>query len=415
MTDQRAARAAGRAGRRPRPRSTLPARPGTRARPYGAAGARSALPPAWGWPSSVSWPWCPPSVAATGRGPPVRAHRPPPPPPPPAGPKAERAGTYGGGRGLVGAGRSHEETDLPVLTGSALPAEIDLAAVDGEMPVGDDEPSGCSSCGATSRADVVVVGESGATYSLDVSRLDPGRGRRRQRLPARQRGEPVAGRSPGVLRATAPARGLRLPHRRGGRRSRPSGGPRRGRRVVDRQPGKRSGCRRPRRRGRVDSGVDALRSRRRRHLCAPWADRGGLGARAHRGGRCRTVRTAGVRPVRRPRPSTSRGPGRARLDGGRHCPRREAVVVGARDTEAVLAVGRPRPAAPRTAGSSAARWSAGPIPRACSSSRRHPGTRGSWRGEGWERQGGLPGDRRPRLDPGGRGRTSRASRTCTLD
>ncbi|WP_183092258.1 hypothetical protein [Nocardioides stalactiti] len=106
-------------------------------------------------------------------------------PPPPAtsptesapGPKAERAGTYGGVP-VWWAPPADQEADLPRLTGSELPERIDLSARGGGLPAGiravalfqvDDDrhrfgepPEG-----------VVVLGSDGVTYAMDASRVEP--------------------------------------------------------------------------------------------------------------------------------------------------------------------------------------------------------------------------------------------------
>jgi hypothetical protein len=85
------------------------------------------------------------------------------------GPKAVRSGTYGGAP-VWWAPTTTEEADLPRLDGTALPAVIDLSDGRPAWPGGmravallqlwGDEPGA-----------VVVVGEDGTSYSLDVSRL----------------------------------------------------------------------------------------------------------------------------------------------------------------------------------------------------------------------------------------------------
>lgn len=87
------------------------------------------------------------------------------------GAKAVRAGEYAGAH-VWWAPRTEAEAGLPTLEGTALPAEIDLSDGRPAWPGGmravavlqlwGDEPGG-----------VVVVGEDGTSYSLDVSRLDP--------------------------------------------------------------------------------------------------------------------------------------------------------------------------------------------------------------------------------------------------
>jgi hypothetical protein len=101
-------------------------------------------------------------------------------PPPPAdnttgpsapGPKAERAGRYAGVP-VWWAPSVADEADLPDLTGTALPPEIDLS--EGAPPV----PAGVRAIGlfqlwGDEPGRVVVVGADGASYSLDVGHLKP--------------------------------------------------------------------------------------------------------------------------------------------------------------------------------------------------------------------------------------------------
>ncbi len=86
-------------------------------------------------------------------------------------PKAERGGQYGGVP-VWWAPTTDEEADLPQLTGSGLPEQIDLSEIAGEVPVGM-RAAGLFQLWGEQPGQVVVVGADGASYSLDVSRLEP--------------------------------------------------------------------------------------------------------------------------------------------------------------------------------------------------------------------------------------------------
>ncbi|MDZ5621903.1 hypothetical protein [Nocardioides bizhenqiangii] len=112
------------------------------------------------------------TVVVSGRG----DEAPPPPTTsstesPAPGPKAERGGPYGGAE-VWWAPATDQETDLPRLTGSGLPERIDLSETEGEVPTGV-RAVGLFQLWGDEPGDVVVVGADGASYSLDVSRLEP--------------------------------------------------------------------------------------------------------------------------------------------------------------------------------------------------------------------------------------------------
>lgn len=91
-------------------------------------------------------------------------------PQPDEGPKAVRSGTYGGAP-VWWAPTTTEEADLPRRDDTALPAVIDLS--DGRPPW----PGGMRAVAllqlwGDAPGAVVVVGEDGTSYALDVSRLD---------------------------------------------------------------------------------------------------------------------------------------------------------------------------------------------------------------------------------------------------
>jgi hypothetical protein len=108
----------------------------------------------------------------------------PPPPadnttgPPVPGPKAERAGKYAGVP-VWWAPSVDEEGDLPELTGTALPPEIDLSADAPPVPAGMRTVGLFQRFGEQVRFNdprpsvVLALGADGTTYSLDVSRVEP--------------------------------------------------------------------------------------------------------------------------------------------------------------------------------------------------------------------------------------------------
>lgn len=87
------------------------------------------------------------------------------------GPKAERAGRYGGVP-VWWAPTTADEADLPLLSDSALPGRIDLEAPGGPLPAGM-RAVGLFQLWGEEPGDVVVVGTDGASYSLDIDRLEP--------------------------------------------------------------------------------------------------------------------------------------------------------------------------------------------------------------------------------------------------
>lgn len=95
---------------------------------------------------------------------------PSPPAPDPDGPQAERAGTYGGVP-VWWAPTVAEETELPQVEGSGLPAEIDLDSSRGEVPPGFRAVALFQLWGERP-GEVVAIGADGASYTLDVSRLE---------------------------------------------------------------------------------------------------------------------------------------------------------------------------------------------------------------------------------------------------
>lgn len=85
--------------------------------------------------------------------------------------RAERAGSYGGVP-VWWAPPAPQEADLPTLADSTLPADIDLSAGAGPIPVGM-RVVGLFQFEEPSPARVVAVGVDGESYSLDVGRLEP--------------------------------------------------------------------------------------------------------------------------------------------------------------------------------------------------------------------------------------------------